>query len=1087
MRRLALVCVVVLAAERPLPAAVDYLRDIQPLLRARCAECHGALRQKSGLRADTAAALRRGGKSGPAFKPGDPAASPMLRRIASDDPAERMPPEGEALTAQQVAAITQWIVGGAVAPENEVPPADPRQHWSFQPPKRPALPASAPAVGNAIDAFLDAARAARGIAAAAPAPRDALLRRVCLDLTGLPPTPEELRAFRDDAAPDAYEKVVDRLLASPRYGERWGRHWMDIWRYSDWYGSGNEIRYGQRHLWRWRDWIIESLNQDRGYDRMLTEMLAGDEVAPADPAVLRATGYLGRNWYKFDRNVWLFETVEQTAQGMLALTLRCARCHDHKYDPISQQEYYQFRAFFEPHSVRTDLVDAAPDTTAANTEPQAVMAGLSRAYDATPEAPTYLFQRGDDRQPDKSKPLIPGAPAALGAIPIAIAPVTLPVDAYYPALQPSLVQTMLTNAAKAVQSAQGEHRKAEVALHAARLGRDAFLAGAANATAGPRAVLEDDFKAARTNVWRIVSGSWVHESGGLAQKTVGTFHTLEAQTPIPRDFCARVVYRTLEPGNFRSVGLFFDSVDLRDAQAVYTSISGGASTVQAFHREKGQEAYPAAGIAPHPLRVNETTTLDIAARGSLLNVWVDGKLALAYTMPRPRCDGRFALWVHSGAAVFYNLRVAALPPEFALAQSVAVAVPTPFAGRTRAGWDAAADAAVAADALAGAKVATALALQDCAQKRVAAERARVAGALDAAATSRAAALAELQWNLAKARQTVLEAGDAAKKAAAVKALAAAEAALANPGALPTPLGPAYPQQSSGRRLALARWMCDERNPRTARVAVNHIWLRHFGQALVPTVANFGVAGQPPSHPELLDWLAVELMKNGWRMKPLHRLMVTSQAYRRDSVAGAAPQALRDPENRLLWRMNPRRMEAEVVRDGLLAVAGGLDLTMGGAELPDTSGQTSARRSLYFRTTPDHQMPMLEAFDLANPTECYRRGQSVMPQQALVLMNSELALNQARTLARALAPKAPSEEAFVVASFEAVLSRAATREEIAAGARFLRAQSVALAQPSGAGFAAGPSPRVPASAEPGLRARENFVHVLMNHHDFVTIR
>ncbi len=1080
-----------LSAATTARAAVDYARDIKPLLSARCYACHGVLKQKGGLRLDTAAALRRGGKNPPAIVAGQPATSLVVKKIAAQDPADRMPPEGDPLTPAQIAAITTWIAEGAVAPADELPPVDPRQHWSYQPAKRPAVPVSKVAgpPANPIDSFLASAREVRGLHAAAPASKDVLLRRVYLDLIGLPPTREELHAFLADATPDAYEKVVDRLLASPRYGERWGRHWMDIWRYSDWYGyrPSGEIRYSQRHIWRWRDWIVESLNGDKGYDRMLTEMLAGDEVAPTDPGVLRATGYLGRNWYKFDRNVWLFETVEQTAQGMLGMTLRCARCHDHKFDPLTQLDYYQFRAFFEPHGVRTDLLSAEPGTNASNTEAQAMKEGLARVYDATNDAPTFLFLRGDDRQPDKAAPLKPAAPAVFGDIPLAVQPVALPADGFYPALRPALVQSMLENAAKAVQSAQTARQQAQDAVTVAKSKREAFVARQSNATIGPKIFFEDDFATAKPALWQTISGEWAHEKGGLAQKAVGTFHTLVSQTNHLRDFCARVTYRTLELGNFRSVGVFFDSAELRDAQAVYTSISNGASSVQAFHRENAQEAYPAAGIAQHPLKLNEPITLDIAARGAQLNVWVNGKLALAYTMPRPRRDGRFALWVHSGAAVFSEVRLAALPEGFVLAENMTTARLSPFVGQTAKDFDVAVDAAEKLAALAVSKFEISQAEQAAVQLRVAADRAQLAGAADFDTHARAAAKAERQLALAKAKVAVLETTDEKKLATARQAVTTAETNLAKTDAQYTPLGTMYPKQSTGRRLALARWMSDPRNPRTARVAVNHIWLRHFGAALVPTVANFGVAGQPPSHPELLDWLAVELMESGWRMKSLHRLMVSSQAYRMVSATDTGDNAARDPGNRFLWRMNPRRMEAEAVRDGVLAAGGSLDLTMGGADLEEGLGQTTPRRSLYFRTTPDNKMAMLELFDLANPSECYQRRQSVMPQQALVLMNSALALDQSRLLARKLAAAAPMDEAFVVAAFESVLSRAPSKEELAASVRFLQTQAAELAKPAGAVFATGPTPQVPPSAQPAARARENLVHVLFNHHDFVTIR
>ena len=202
------------------------------------------------------------------------------------------------------------------------------------------------------------------------------MRRVYLDLVGLPPTRDELAAFLADDSPNAYEAVVDRLLASPQYGERWARHWMDVWRYSDWAGYKEEIRNSARHIWRWRDWIVESLNADKGYDRMATEMLAGDELAPTDPNTLRATGFLVRNWEKFNRNSWLEATIEHTAKAFLGVTMNCCRCHDHKFDPISQVEYFQFRAIFEPHEVRTERVPGQPDV---------LKDGLPRICDMKPQ------------------------------------------------------------------------------------------------------------------------------------------------------------------------------------------------------------------------------------------------------------------------------------------------------------------------------------------------------------------------------------------------------------------------------------------------------------------------------------------------------------------------------------------------------------------------------------------------------------------------------------------------------------------------------------------------------------------------------
>ncbi len=703
-------------------AEVDYLSDVKPILSAHCFTCHGAVRQKAGLRLDAASLVSKGGKHGPALVPGNSADSVLIQAVLGAD-RPRMPPdsEGAALADKDIAVLKTWIDQGAKAPDEPIPD-DPRNHWAFRPPVRPAVPRFPGAGRNPIDAFVATERARHGLTANSPADRATLLRRVYLDLVGLPPTREELHVFLADTSPDAYEKVVDRLLASPQYGERWGRHWLDVWRYSDPFGLGEEYRYSQRHIWRWRDWVIESLNADKGYDRMVLEMLAGDEVAPADRETLRATGFLARNWYKFNRNAWLQDTVEHTAAGFLGITLRCARCHDHKYDPLSQQEYYRFRAFFEPHDIRIDAMPGQPDV---------VKDGVARAFDAHLDAPTYRFVRGDDRNPDKSRPLTPAVPAVLG----------------------------------------GEVR--------------------------------------------------------------------------------------VEPVKF--------------------------------------------------------------------------------TVP----------------------------------------------------------------------------------------------------------------------------------------------------------GSAKPAESTGRRLALARWITHRDNPLTARVAVNHIWMRHFGKPLVPTVANFGLNGKRPTHPELLDWLAVRFMEDGWSMKMLHRLIVTSDTYRLAPVGTrtTAVNFAADPENRYLWGMNTRRMEAEIVRDSLLAAAGELDTRMGGPIIHEKLGQTSHRRSLYFRFNTEYRMMFLDQFDPASPTECYERRESVVPQQALALNNSPLALSQSRLLAKRLSASKAGEgpSAFVTAAFEQVLGRTPTAEEQARCERFLTEQAALLKEPAKlTPFPASPVGVVAPSADPVQRAREDLVHVLFNHNDFITI-
>src|SRR5262249_30685756 len=373
--------------------------------------------------------------------------------------------------------------------------------------------------------------------------------------------------------------------------------------------------------------------------------------------------------------------------------------------------------------------------------------------------------------------------------------------------------------------------------------------------------------------------------------------------------------------------------------------------------------------------------------------------------------------------------------------------------------------------------------------RVAAEKAKYAVPIDpqASTLALAASQAERQAAVLRAELELMQAelqGETKVKAAAEK-LTTARDALEKTDGQYSPLGEMYPRTSTGRRLALARWIASPTNPRTARVAVNHVWLRHFGQALVPTVANLGVNGKPPSHPELLDWLASELVASGWSMKHLHRLMVPSSTYRMPSSPGA-DNASADPENHFLWRMNSRRMEAEVVRDSLLFLAGRLDLTPGGPELDENRSHEILRRSMYFRNTPNEKVAFLDLFDLANPNQCYERQVSVVPQQALALTNSPLALDQARLLGQQLS--AEGDDGFITTAFERILSRRPTEVERLACGRFLGQQTALLGEPGKlTTFPPGSQGKVPPATDPHRRARENLIQVLFEHNDFVTIR
>jgi hypothetical protein len=692
---------------------------------------------------------------------------------------------------------------------------------------------------------------------------------------------------------------------------------------------------------------------------------------------------------------------------------------------------------------------------------------------------------------------------------------------------------MLAQARERIAAADREIETARQAAETARQKtaelRAALGAGGETRTIEAAPFLHDDFSRPRDDVWQTVSGDWAYTDGHLVEKQVGNFATIVTKQNHPRDFRARVRYRTLQPGTYRSVGFSFDYVDQGNSQDVYTSTGDAAQSVQAFHRAGGHQVYPPAGIVRTPIRLGEETTVEVEVRGSQLTIRLNGEHKLDYVLPLERRDGKFTLWVHEGSAEFLELEIAPL-------------------AATLADLERAERGAAHALAMREQQRKTSETELDALTVRIAAEKAKYFGEAENEAQLRAmaASKAEKSIAVAKAEEALLAAEqhlelirlgvDPAappsaaqteaeqKVAAAREAVAQARQAVDAADGTYSPLGEIFPVTSTGRRSALARWIASPQNPRTARVAVNQIWLRHFGEGLVPTVDNFGLNGAAPSHAELLNWLAAELIDNGWRMKPLHRMIVLSATYRLQSAEGqwsrAEGQGLRvkgrengagldsspltldpspldppplDPANRYLWHANSRRMEAELVRDSVLYVAGSLDLARGGPEIPETEGLTSFRRSLYFRNTPNEKMKLLELFDMADPNQCYRRRESVVPQQALALMNSGLALDQSRLLAEKLTAECDpagdpgTDAAFIVAAYETILSRAPRAAEQAVCAKFLGEHAALVERGGSTPFAAGGQSQRPASVDPHQRARENLVQVLFSHNEFVTIR
>ncbi|WP_422927557.1 DUF1549 domain-containing protein [Singulisphaera sp. PoT] len=641
---------------------VDYTRQVKPILTARCLACHGALQQKGGLRVDTAASLREGGESGPSVVAARLDESELIARITAKG-ADRMPPtsDGEALKEAEVALISRWIEQGADAPSDEKPEADPRDHWAFRKPVRPEVPKLAEgSVGNPIDAFLDADMQKHGLKPQGRSPKGLLLRRAYLDLVGMPPTDAEREAFEADASPDAYEKVVDRLLASKQYGERWGRHWMDVWRYSDWWGLGADLRNSQKHIWHWRDWIIESLNSDKGYDQMIREMLAADELYPNDLDKLRGSGFLARHYFKFNRNTWLEDTVEHTGKAFLGLTLNCAKCHDHKYDPISQLDYYRFRAFFEPYQVRTDQLPGETDFEKD---------GLPRPYDCNLDTPTYCFVRGNESQPIKDRPLKPGLPALLSFGDLKIEPVKLPAEAASPGLRPFVLEDHLRLADSQIATARAGLSQAVAKLAEAEKPAPAVASVEGSVDTTP--LIRDDFALARPDTWETLAGQWTHRDGKMMQERGDESRSvLRSKKNHPADFQA-TLRTTLTGGDpWRSVGVCFDVVGDREVLVYLSAYAGGPKLQVAYQQGMGY-LYPPDSAQGRQVRLGEAYEMTIRVRGTLVNVAINGEHAIAYRLPFARNPGGLSLITYAATAEFSGFELKPLAPNVAMVESPA--------------------------------------------------------------------------------------------------------------------------------------------------------------------------------------------------------------------------------------------------------------------------------------------------------------------------------------------------------------------------------------------------------------------------------
>ncbi len=949
----------------PTLLAVDFDRDIQPLLTAKCLACHGQSEPEAGLRLTSregAIAALESGKQ--AVVPGKSAQSELIRRVSSQDAAEQMPPKGEPLSAAQIASLREWIDGGAAWPE----------HWAYRPlvafPPLPLEEGRGEGLATPIDSFVLAELKSRGLTPAIAADKRTLLRRVYFDLTGLPPTPEEMAAFQSDELPDAYEKIVDRLLASPRHGERWARHWMDVVHYAETHGHDQDRP--RENAWPYRDYLIRSLNRDVPYATFIQQQIAGDVLWPEDPQAIAATGLLATGpWDEsslqsiredtIDRQIARYidrdDILTTVVSTFLSTTVHCARCHDHKFDPIQQKDYYNLQAVF-----------AATDKA-------------ERAYDADPSTAARR------KELLRLKERLPGLREKLDA------------SLLTPELQADIARWEETvAAAKSVwQVLEAAEVKSDSQTTLTKQPDGSYLAsGAMPETDTYTFIVPVKGKSLTGLKLEVLTDPSLPKQGPGRQPTNGNLHLSElVASAAPKG----------EPSKKTPVVLQNAKADFDQAGwTIAMAIDGNPDTAWGVDPQEGK---------PHQAVFEFKAPLSTDG-GLILTIELKQLHGRQHTIGRPRLS-------FTTAALPLPLDTAALPP------AIAAALAAPRGERTD---------IHKAD----------LAIFYLVQKYDRALAVLPPPQLVYAGTNQFKP--DGSFKPADKPRTIhlLKRGDINQPLEEAQ-----PAALAFLQQHPAKLNIEDLQQEGQRRAALARWTSDEKNTLAWRSIANRVWHYHFGRGIVDTPSDFGKMGSPPTHPQLLDWLALELQTSGGSLKTLHRRIVTSGTYRQSSARDGKNAEI-DADNKYLWRMHRSRLEAEQVHDALVQIAGSADLAMGGKSVrqfiqtpgihvtPNVDYQNfnpddpaNYRRSVYrfvFRTLPD---PFMESLDCADASQLTpARTVSVTALQALTMLNDKFVIRQSERLAERLKSEAgENKHAQVNRLFDIVLLRPPRESEASA--------------------------------------------------------
>jgi mono/diheme cytochrome c family protein len=1002
------------------PSSALFAKEIRPILASRCYSCHGPTIQQSGLRLDSLTGVLKGSDYGPVVVPHQAEKSRLIRRLLAQD-RPQMPYGGPPLSGEQIASIRKWIAAGAPGPDDTTPLTlpPPPKHWSYSKPARPTAPAVKDAswVRNPIDNFILAKLEKEGLEPAPEAKRTTLLRRVYLDLTGLPPSPQEVDNFLNDKSPDAYEKVVDRLLASPHYGERWARQWLDLARYADSNGYEKDRR---RTAWEYRDWVIRALNTDLSFRDFTIQQIAGDMLPNPTKDQLIATGFNRNSMLNqeggIDVNEYyyysLVDRVNTTASVWLGSTLGCAQCHNHKFDPFPQKDYYRFLAFFshsEHHIEGTDdrwmaeseLALPTPDQEKESKKLQAEIGSLQEKLDTqTPELDQAeaAWEQAMHKAVNEWTVLKPSSSQSTGGATLRV-------------LQDGSILASGTNPMA-----------------------DTYVLEApvpASAITGVRLEVLPDPSLPK---------------GGPGRDPAGNFFLSDFQVEIA-------------PANNRAA-----SQPLVWKSAVADESQEGYSIKNLVGKKSGQLtgwAIKEGNATPLSRQAVFLTSPPAAHDGGVFIITMKHQMRHA-----SRNIGRFRLSVTGTADPAFIAKIPA---------AIRPLLDTPATLRTPAQ-----------------------------KQQIAAAYRAVSPLLDPTRGQIKLLKEQIQGLGINTAMVMREEPDFLRPSAYIRE----RGTFTSPGELvyadvPAALNP-LPKDAMPNRLGLAEWLVSPDNPLTARVTVNHYWEAIFGHGIVETSEDFGTQGDPPSHPELLDWLAREFMQNGWSPKRIQRLMVTSATYRQDSRV--TPQLLaRDPYNKL-YAHGPRfRVDAETVHDIALAESGLLSEKMFGPpvfpyqpegvwDIPysnekwvESKNEDRHRRALYTTIRRSAPYPSLVTYDAPSREFCtVRRVRTNTPLQALTSLNDPYFFEAARALAKRLEHEGgPSVSDRIKYGFRLTVSRAPSPAELDRVATFYQQQKAEyLKHPESAYQVIGMTTETPSEAAQAA-AWTMVANVLLNTDEAIT--